>query len=74
MFVVISPLLMFDQLTGKKIGVILSDNPVFLGPSLDAEKDLSALCQLWIDSKDLVVKVPYSTFAMEPLLEISMGI
>ena len=31
---------------------------VFSGPSLDAEKDLSALCQLWIDSKDLVVKVP----------------
>uniref|UniRef100_A0A8C5CQD2 Nuclear factor related to kappa-B-binding protein n=1 Tax=Gadus morhua TaxID=8049 RepID=A0A8C5CQD2_GADMO len=28
----------------------------WIGPSLDAEKDLSALCQLWIDSKDLVVK------------------
>uniref|UniRef100_A0A8C5C8H2 Nuclear factor related to kappaB binding protein n=1 Tax=Gadus morhua TaxID=8049 RepID=A0A8C5C8H2_GADMO len=46
-------------LTGKKIGVILSDDPVFLGPSLDAEKDLSALCQLWIDSKDLVVKMEH---------------
>ncbi|KAJ7996689.1 hypothetical protein DPEC_G00239630 [Dallia pectoralis] len=27
----------------------------WIGPSLDGEKDLSALCQLWIDSKDMVV-------------------
>ncbi|KAG7269706.1 hypothetical protein CRUP_021445 [Coryphaenoides rupestris] len=31
----------------------------WIGPSLDAEKDLSALCQLWIDSKDLVVKMEH---------------
>uniref|UniRef100_A0A667YPX3 Nuclear factor related to kappaB binding protein n=1 Tax=Myripristis murdjan TaxID=586833 RepID=A0A667YPX3_9TELE len=29
----------------------------WIGPAQDAEKDLSALCQLWLDSKDLVVKV-----------------
>lgn len=29
----------------------------WIGLSLDAEKDLSALCQLWMDSKDLVVKM-----------------
>ncbi|XP_029925171.1 nuclear factor related to kappa-B-binding protein isoform X2 [Myripristis murdjan] len=28
----------------------------WIGPAQDAEKDLSALCQLWLDSKDLVVK------------------
>ncbi|KAM4620865.1 nuclear factor related to kappa-B-binding protein isoform 3-T3 [Polymixia lowei] len=28
----------------------------WIGPTQDAEKDLSALCQLWLDSKDLVVK------------------
>ncbi|XP_030010505.1 nuclear factor related to kappa-B-binding protein isoform X2 [Sphaeramia orbicularis] len=28
----------------------------WIGPTQDTEKDLSALCQLWIDSKDLVVK------------------
>uniref|UniRef100_A0A4W5JYB2 Nuclear factor related to kappaB binding protein n=1 Tax=Hucho hucho TaxID=62062 RepID=A0A4W5JYB2_9TELE len=27
----------------------------WIGPSQDGEKDLSALCQLWVDSKDLVV-------------------
>ncbi|KAJ3590806.1 hypothetical protein NHX12_008754 [Muraenolepis orangiensis] len=31
----------------------------WIGPTLDAEKDLSALCQLWIDSKDLVVKMEH---------------
>lgn len=30
---------------------------LFVGPTQDTEKDLSALCQLWLDSKDLVVKV-----------------
>uniref|UniRef100_A0A7N8XJE4 Nuclear factor related to kappa-B-binding protein n=1 Tax=Mastacembelus armatus TaxID=205130 RepID=A0A7N8XJE4_9TELE len=29
----------------------------WIGPTQDTEKDLSALCQLWLDSKDLVVKV-----------------
>ncbi|XP_056140576.1 nuclear factor related to kappa-B-binding protein [Lampris incognitus] len=29
----------------------------WVGPSQDAEKDLNALCQLWLDSKDLVVKM-----------------
>ncbi|XP_026228001.1 nuclear factor related to kappa-B-binding protein isoform X2 [Anabas testudineus] len=28
----------------------------WIGPTLDTEKDLSALFQLWLDSKDLVVK------------------
>ncbi|KAM9788877.1 nuclear factor related to kappa-B-binding protein [Neosynchiropus ocellatus] len=28
----------------------------WIGPTHDTEKDLSALCQLWLDSKDLVVK------------------
>ncbi|XP_077597276.1 nuclear factor related to kappa-B-binding protein [Stigmatopora nigra] len=28
----------------------------WIGPTQDAEKDLIALCQLWLDSKDLVVK------------------
>ncbi|XP_058483203.1 nuclear factor related to kappa-B-binding protein isoform X2 [Solea solea] len=28
----------------------------WIGPTQDTEKDLSALCQLWLDSKDLVVK------------------
>nr|XP_061801781.1 nuclear factor related to kappa-B-binding protein-like [Nerophis lumbriciformis] len=28
----------------------------WIGPTHDAEKDLIALCQLWLDSKDLVVK------------------
>ncbi|XP_010868784.2 nuclear factor related to kappa-B-binding protein isoform X2 [Esox lucius] len=27
----------------------------WIGPSQDGEKDLNALCQLWIDSKDMVV-------------------
>ncbi|KAM3869489.1 nuclear factor related to kappa-B-binding protein [Diretmus argenteus] len=29
----------------------------WIGSTQDAEKDLSALCQLWLDSKDLVVKM-----------------
>ncbi|XP_078142659.1 nuclear factor related to kappa-B-binding protein isoform X3 [Centroberyx gerrardi] len=29
----------------------------WIGPAQDAEKDLSALCQLWMDSKDFVVKM-----------------
>uniref|UniRef100_A0AAQ4PW30 Nuclear factor related to kappa-B-binding protein n=1 Tax=Gasterosteus aculeatus aculeatus TaxID=481459 RepID=A0AAQ4PW30_GASAC len=29
----------------------------WIGPTQDTEKDLSALCQLWLDSKDLVIKV-----------------
>lgn len=33
--------------------------PPFPGPTQDTEKDLSALCQLWLDSKDLVVKVTH---------------
>lgn len=28
-----------------------------VGPTQDTEKDISALCQLWLDSRDLVVKV-----------------
>ncbi|XP_053187852.1 nuclear factor related to kappa-B-binding protein isoform X1 [Scomber japonicus] len=28
----------------------------WIGPTQDTEKDLSALCQLWLDSKDLIVK------------------
>ncbi|KAI9548376.1 hypothetical protein NQZ68_010598 [Dissostichus eleginoides] len=28
----------------------------WIGPTHDTEKDLSALCQLWLDSKDLVIK------------------
>lgn len=28
----------------------------WIGPTQDTEKDLSALCQLWLDSKDFVVK------------------
>lgn len=36
----------------------LDSNQWFLsGPTQDTEKDLSALCQLWLDSKDFVVKV-----------------
>lgn len=31
-----------------------------VGPTQDTEKDISALCQLWLDSKDLVVKVRLS--------------
>uniref|UniRef100_A0A3Q2QRE8 Nuclear factor related to kappa-B-binding protein n=1 Tax=Fundulus heteroclitus TaxID=8078 RepID=A0A3Q2QRE8_FUNHE len=29
----------------------------WIGPTQDIEKDLGALCQLWLDSKDFVVKV-----------------
>ncbi|TNM84906.1 hypothetical protein fugu_009084 [Takifugu bimaculatus] len=29
----------------------------WIGPTQDAEKDVSALCQLWLDSRDLIVKV-----------------
>lgn len=36
------------------------------GPTQDTEKDLSALCQLWLDSKDLVVKTEN-----EDMLEIT---
>uniref|UniRef100_A0A8K9WVP2 Nuclear factor related to kappaB binding protein n=1 Tax=Oncorhynchus mykiss TaxID=8022 RepID=A0A8K9WVP2_ONCMY len=32
----------------------------WIGPSQDGEKDLSALCQLWVDSKDLVVVKVFS--------------
>ncbi|XP_034405554.1 nuclear factor related to kappa-B-binding protein isoform X3 [Cyclopterus lumpus] len=28
----------------------------WIGPTQDTEKDLSALCQLWLDSKDFVIK------------------
>ncbi|XP_037834976.1 nuclear factor related to kappa-B-binding protein isoform X2 [Kryptolebias marmoratus] len=28
----------------------------WIGPTQDTEKDLSALCQLWLDSKDFIVK------------------
>ncbi|TWW74755.1 Nuclear factor related to kappa-B-binding protein DNA-binding protein R kappa-B [Takifugu flavidus] len=28
----------------------------WIGPTQDAEKDVSALCQLWLDSRDLIVK------------------
>ncbi|XP_070773578.1 nuclear factor related to kappa-B-binding protein [Enoplosus armatus] len=38
----------------------------WIGPTLDTEKDLSALCQLWLDSKDLVVKTEN-----EDMLEIT---
>ncbi|XP_026184816.1 nuclear factor related to kappa-B-binding protein isoform X2 [Mastacembelus armatus] len=31
----------------------------WIGPTQDTEKDLSALCQLWLDSKDLVVKTEH---------------
>ncbi|KAM9728335.1 nuclear factor related to kappa-B-binding protein isoform 1-T1 [Menidia menidia] len=31
----------------------------WIGPTQDTEKDLSALCQLWLDSKDFVVKVQH---------------
>lgn len=36
---------------------LLLHSITFLGPTYDTEKDLSALFQLWLDSKDLVVKV-----------------
>lgn len=32
-------------------------NGLFLGPTQDTERDLGALCQLWLDSKDFIVKV-----------------
>lgn len=36
----------------------LDSNQWFLsGPTQDTEKDLIALCQLWLDSKDFIVKV-----------------
>ncbi|KAM3601807.1 uncharacterized protein V6R79_019141 [Siganus canaliculatus] len=38
----------------------------WIGPTQDAEKDVSALCQLWLDSKDLVVKTEN-----EDMLEIT---
>ncbi|XP_054610372.1 nuclear factor related to kappa-B-binding protein [Dunckerocampus dactyliophorus] len=38
----------------------------WIGPTHDAEKDLIALCQLWLDSKDLVVKTE-----SEELLEMT---
>ncbi|XP_045896826.1 nuclear factor related to kappa-B-binding protein isoform X1 [Micropterus dolomieu] len=38
----------------------------WIGPTQDTEKDLSALCQLWLDSKDLVVKTEN-----EDMLEIT---
>uniref|UniRef100_A0A3Q3BJE1 Nuclear factor related to kappa-B-binding protein n=1 Tax=Kryptolebias marmoratus TaxID=37003 RepID=A0A3Q3BJE1_KRYMA len=31
----------------------------WIGPTQDTEKDLSALCQLWLDSKDFIVKIYY---------------
>ncbi|KAL6098579.1 nfrkb [Pungitius sinensis] len=31
----------------------------WIGPTQDTEKDLSALCQLWLDSKDLVIKTEH---------------
>uniref|UniRef100_A0A096M7T6 Nuclear factor related to kappa-B-binding protein n=1 Tax=Poecilia formosa TaxID=48698 RepID=A0A096M7T6_POEFO len=39
----------------------------WIGPTQDTEKDLSALCQLWLDSKDFVVKVTEN----EDLLELT---
>ncbi|XP_074528568.1 nuclear factor related to kappa-B-binding protein isoform X2 [Halichoeres trimaculatus] len=41
----------------------------WIGPTQDTEKDLSALCQLWLDSKDLVVKTE-----TEDMLEITSPI
>lgn len=41
----------------------------WIGPTQDTEKDLSALCQLWLDSKDLVVKTEN-----EEMLEITSPI
>ncbi|XP_034538934.1 nuclear factor related to kappa-B-binding protein isoform X2 [Notolabrus celidotus] len=38
----------------------------WIGPTQDTEKDLSALCQLWLDSKDLIVKTEN-----EDMLEIT---
>ncbi|XP_030294669.1 nuclear factor related to kappa-B-binding protein [Sparus aurata] len=38
----------------------------WIGPTQDTEKDVSALCQLWLDSKDLVVKTEN-----EDMLEIT---
>ncbi|XP_038133059.1 nuclear factor related to kappa-B-binding protein isoform X2 [Cyprinodon tularosa] len=38
----------------------------WIGPTQDTEKDLSALCQLWLDSKDFVVKTEN-----EDMLEIT---
>uniref|UniRef100_A0A8C4EZK2 Nuclear factor related to kappaB binding protein n=1 Tax=Dicentrarchus labrax TaxID=13489 RepID=A0A8C4EZK2_DICLA len=43
-----------------------SHQSLILGPTQDTEKDLSALCQLWLDSKDLVVKTEN-----EDMLEIT---
>uniref|UniRef100_I3JBR5 Nuclear factor related to kappa-B-binding protein n=1 Tax=Oreochromis niloticus TaxID=8128 RepID=I3JBR5_ORENI len=34
----------------------------WIGPTQDTEKDLSALCQLWLDSKDFIVKVKQKTY------------
>lgn len=41
----------------------------WIGPTQDTEKDLSALCQLWLDSKDLIVKTE-----TEDMLEITSPI
>ncbi|XP_068188139.1 nuclear factor related to kappa-B-binding protein [Antennarius striatus] len=38
----------------------------WIGPTQDTEKDISALCQLWLDSRDLVVKTEN-----EDMLEIT---
>ncbi|XP_040038126.2 nuclear factor related to kappa-B-binding protein [Gasterosteus aculeatus] len=38
----------------------------WIGPTQDTEKDLSALCQLWLDSKDLVIKTEH-----EDMLEMT---
>ncbi|XP_037543351.1 nuclear factor related to kappa-B-binding protein [Nematolebias whitei] len=38
----------------------------WIGPTQDTEKDLSALCQLWLDSKDFIVKTEN-----EDMLEIT---
>ncbi|XP_068600571.1 nuclear factor related to kappa-B-binding protein [Brachionichthys hirsutus] len=38
----------------------------WIGPTQDTEKDISALCQLWLDSRDLVVKMEN-----EDMLEIT---
>uniref|UniRef100_A0A3Q1JDF9 DEUBAD domain-containing protein n=1 Tax=Anabas testudineus TaxID=64144 RepID=A0A3Q1JDF9_ANATE len=44
-----------------------------LGPTLDTEKDLSALFQLWLDSKDLVVKVVKLLFSTDYVVRPSTG-
>uniref|UniRef100_A0A669BJT0 Nuclear factor related to kappa-B-binding protein n=1 Tax=Oreochromis niloticus TaxID=8128 RepID=A0A669BJT0_ORENI len=50
----------------------------WIGPTQDTEKDLSALCQLWLDSKDFIVKfliffVPLSHSSTDYVVRPSTG-